>query len=83
MAANLLDVGSKLLGKAMLEEDIQWPAEMTHPIHTHHPIQHDLSFRRIVREIVEAYLSNRIQGSQTGILDPRRGVRNVSPGRIS
>ncbi len=74
MDANLLEVGSKLLAKRIAEGDIQWPTEMIHPVHFHYSCQHNILFRRIVRKVVKADLSNWIQGTQARILDALREV---------
>ena len=74
MAANLLEMGSKLLIKAIVEENIQWSTEMAHPIHLYHATQLDLPFRRIIRKVVETGLRNRIQWTQTEISYPPRRV---------
>src|SRR6266404_1265140 len=74
MDANLVEVGSKLLAKGIAEEDIQWSTEMTYPVHFHHSCQHNLLFRRIIRKVVKADLSNWTQGTLARILDAPRGV---------
>ena len=83
MDANLLEVVSKLFARVTAEKSVQQLTEMTYSVHFHHSFQHDLIFWRIVRKVVETYLSKLDPGHSRLNSGFASRDRNISPGGIS